>query len=168
MMTDQEVHTREYRPAPVSRKNELVSWGVAFLLISSVVLTSMQGQAVPLAITVLTVFVGLAAVVISFGNWMERKTILVVATGHIHYQNGVRRATLAWDQIQQILVDEDRLSKKVTIIGEQAHFRFRLLSEPRYKGEVRGQFGFEEGDEIMRIITERSGQQPTQSEEDKT
>jgi hypothetical protein len=97
---------------------------------------------------------------------MERKTALLLTDDYIFYKNGVRRTSLRWNEINEIELREDRLSKKVTILGEETHFQFRLLSKPRYEGEVRSEFGFQPADEILNEITARSGKKPKKIVED--
>ena len=160
-MTEQEAgFEKRYLPNAVSRRSEVVSWGIALLLIGVAAVFQVQSQSVPTAISILAIFFFLASIVISFGNWMERSTFMVVGEDRIYYQNGVRKVALGWNEIKEIELREDRLGKKITILAEAGHFQFRLLSAPRFEGEVRSEFGFQPADEIMREITSRTGLEP--------
>jgi hypothetical protein len=155
-----------YRPVSVSRRSELTAWGIFAVLASVVVLLRLQARIVPLPITILAAFFLLAALVISFGNWMERRTWMRLDPDRLLYTNGVRKISLPWEEIREIRLDEDRLSNKVYISGESIQFQFRLQSEPRFDREEHGLYGFREGDEILREIAERSGKSPVSREEE--
>ncbi|HJS28305.1 MAG TPA: hypothetical protein VJ768_01695 [Anaerolineales bacterium] len=164
-MAAEALEQKEYRPVSVSRRSELTAWGIFAVLASVVVLFRGRGQIVPLPITILAVFFLLSALVISFGNWMERRTSLRIEPDRLFYSNGVRKVSLSWDEIREIRLGEDRLSNKVYIYGESAQFQIRLQSEPRFDREEHRLYGFREGDEILRAISERSGKNPVKPHE---
>ena len=41
---------------------------------------------------------------------------------------------------------------KVEVYGEKSHFTFRTLAEVKVRGELKGRFGFAQGEEILRQI----------------
>jgi hypothetical protein len=155
MMPD-EIQPREYRPVLLSRRGEVTAWILALVAGGSYFLfwrlgTNLSWMAV--------VFVGiffLSAASISLGNWMDRRTMIRIGPRGIEYQNGLRRTDFAWGEVSQVQISPSRFGDQVHVIGERSHFRFRLHAEIRYQGEVRGQMGFPDGEEVLGIILKQS------------
>jgi len=88
---------------------------------------------------------------------MDRHTRLQILPDGIAYENGLRRARLAWSEIQTVQVLPARWGRKVQVIGESAHFSFNTLGEVKFRGEVRGRTGFSQGDAILDAVIRAAG-----------
>ena len=145
----------EFKPELVSRRGEMIAWG-STLLVSLVWITLSQlGQSVPIAVPLLALILLLASLSISLGNWMDRKTLILIDSESISFRNGLRKVHFRWEDIQQVRVTPSNWGDKVHVIGNQAHFEFRTLGEVKIQGEIKGQMGFSEGDLILeRILKE--------------
>lgn len=165
----QELQT--YRPILLSRRGEAYAWLVwALWCMGSVVLALSQPR-VHGAVIFMAVFLFLAAMAISLGNWMDRHTSLTLSTEAICFQNGLRKARLPWEQIRKVEVFPSPWGDKVRVVGKEVAFNFRMLGEVRVAGEVRGRMGFEQGEAILKLILEKAhlhlarGEQPYYSYE---
>ena len=98
-----------------------------------------------------------SAIAISFGTWVDRKTILILETEGIKFRNGLRDIQLTWEQIEQVRVITDRWGDRIYVLGTKNTFSFRMLSEVELRGKVGGQMGFPEGDTILKEIIHASG-----------
>ena len=170
-----ETQTSVYYPVQISRRGEYVAWGLALLVAAGWVLLSVTGRPVYRVIPILDVFQVILAASISLGNWMDRRTRLALDAEGLSFQNGLRDVRLSWPQVLEVRVWPTQLGKKVEVIGSQAsnqagerrHFQFRTLGKLQFRGEVRGQTGFEKGEEILRQIIQNSGLQVVEQNGDR-
>ena len=114
---------------------------------------------VPSYVPFVTVFLFLAAMSISLGNWMDRSTMIRLGPEGIRFDNGLRHVYLLWEQIQQVELIASNWGDKVRVYGEVGHFDFRSLGEVKMSGEVKGRMGFEQGEQIFQRIIQMAGLQ---------
>ena len=148
---------RTYKPELQPRRGEYIAW-VSFVgmtagvLILKLVNHTMIYWAVISA--ALLLLIGLA---ISLGNWMDRSSELTLREDGVSFTNGLRKASLNWDEIEKVVVYSTRWNKKVRVIGKQAYFDFSTLGDVKYQEQVQYQIGFSKGNEIMDEIIQKSG-----------
>jgi len=147
---------REYHPELISRKGELIAWGTALLVVIGWLILKLSDRSVTTAIPFLAVFLVLSGCAISLGNWMDRHTSLAIDDYAIEFHNGLRSVRVLWTEINEVRVIPSQWGKKVQVYGERVYFTFRTLSEVKIQGELKGHFGFTNGDEILREIVLRS------------
>ena len=145
-----------FRPELLSRRGELIAWGTSTFVFLGWLILSFNGRQVPFAVPFLGIILVLAALAISLGNWMDRKTELRLDAGGVTYKNGLRYAALKWDEINEIRVFPSKWGKKVHVLGATAHFNFRTLGEVKVQDEVKGRMGFAEGDKILSVMLEQT------------
>jgi hypothetical protein len=145
-----------FRPELLSRRGEFIAWSTSILVFLGWVILSLNGRHVPFAVPFLWITLFLAALAISLGNWMDRKTELRLDAGGVTYKNGLRYAALKWNDINEIKVFPSKWGKKVHVLGPAAHFNFRTLGEVKVQDEVKGRMGFAEGDKILSIMLEQA------------
>jgi len=150
-----EAHT-VFRPELLSRRGEFIAWSTSILVFLGWVILSLNGRHVPFAVPFLWITLFLAAMAISLGNWMDRKTELRLDAGGVTYKNGLRYAALKWNEINEIKVFPSKWGKKVHVLGAAVHFNFRTLGEVMVQDEVKGRMGFAEGDKILSIMLEQA------------
>lgn len=149
-----EKQAQEFLPELNSRRGELIAWGSAMLVAAGWLVLAASGNRVPGSVPFLGILLLLAALSISLGNWMDRRTRLRVSADGIHFQNGLRDVHLGWDEIRQVQVYPGKWGKRVSVIGPASHFEFRTLGEVSVQGETKGRMGFGEGERILRRILE--------------
>ncbi len=148
---------REFQPILLSRRGELFAWLTAILSILAWLILRWKVSALVSIIPFLAVFFVFAALSISFGNWVDRRTLLRLEPTGVSFRNGLRNVHLEWSEINRMEVLNSSLGSKVRVYGEKAHFDFRTLGEFRVSGEVKGRMGFAEGETILSTILKFSG-----------
>jgi len=142
---------REFRPELLSRRGEWTAW--ALLLAASIGMWFLNRNGYsPNWAWIFWFFLLFSGVSISFGNWLDRSTVIWLKADGIRFKNGLRRVWLAWPEVQKVAVLPARWGKSVQVIGDKFHFGFKTLGEVQFQGEVRGRTGFTEGQKILDII----------------
>jgi hypothetical protein len=145
---------REFHPELLSRRGELTAWSLAFVMGLAWLVYSRSGQKGLPVFLILEAFLLFSALSISLGNWMDRHTVIRLGTGGIEFENGLRKSSLKWEEVERIQVFPSAWGKKLQIIGGGSRFSFRTLGEVKYLGESRGRLGFAEGELILQRILE--------------
>ena len=143
---------QEYRPLLLSRRSELVTW---IITVISVFGWFYFRQYIPALTNLMLVFFALAlftALGSSYGNWMDRKTVLRLSQEGLAYRNGLQNIQMPWQDIQEMHLLESRLGRKVHLIGSRRQFSFRMQSDLQAFGRSKEQTGFEKGEEIVEKI----------------
>lgn len=111
----------------------------------------------PFTVNVLVIFTLSAAALISFSNWVERRTLLALSSQGVRFENGLRKVRLDWKDIAEVRLRPAMWGKHVQVRGKGTRFDFYTLGEVRYKGAVQAKTGFAQGEEIVRQIVLNSG-----------
>jgi len=149
-------HPAEYHPELIPRRGEVIAWVTAAITGAAWILLAILGAPVHPALKLLAIILVLCGLAISLGNWMDRHTLLLTGPEGIEYQNGLRHVRLRWDEIRQVQVFPSNWGNQVRVIGAQAYFSFRTFGQVEVKGEVKGQMGFAQGDQILKLILEQA------------
>jgi hypothetical protein len=152
-----ETDASEFRPELLSRRGEYLAWGSAALSLVGWGILILTGKPVLSFIPFMAAFFSFAALSISLGNWMDRRTYILLEANGLIYKNGLRHVCLNWDEIKQIQVFNSSWGKKVRVIGKTQHFDFRTLGELKVSGEVKSRMGFKDGEKILSLILSNSG-----------
>jgi len=152
---DMENLVGEHRSELTTRRGELFAWLSALLALAGWLILDLTGRRVLPGVPFLTVFLWLAALTISLGNWMDRRSRIRIQPGGIVFDNGLRHAELGWGEISQVQVFDSQWGRKVRVLGQKAHFDFRTLGEVKVQGEVKGRLGFADGEAILGLILEQ-------------
>ena len=95
--------------------------------------------------------------VLTFGNWMERRTSLTLDEDGITFRNGIRKTRFPWQDIIKVEIDKGSYGRVVVVYGEITRFIFHTFGEIEYKGKVGAKGGFKQGDEILGTILAQAG-----------
>lgn len=151
--SDEKIFTPELAP----RSGERNAWTLAFLMVVLWLVFRLTSWKLPFTVELLVIFTLGAALLISFGNLVERKTVIAITNHGVRFENGLRKVRLAWEEIQAVRVRPAVWGKRVQVRGKQTRFEFHTLGEVKYKGTVQAKTGFAQGDEIVRQIVLNSG-----------
>ena len=146
----------EFKPERLPRRGELNAWLLAVAAFIGLMLLNRTLNIVPGWTWVFFGFLTFSALSISLGNWMDRKTFLVLDEDGIRFANGLRRVRLGWNEVQKVAVLPARWGQSVQVLGKQSHFDFKTLGDVKFQGEVRGQTGFTEGKTILDVILKKA------------
>jgi hypothetical protein len=147
---------RKFHPEPISRRGETIAWGSALLIDGVWMLLVLAGQPVTLWIPILALPLTLIAVVMSLGNWIERRTTIEINQKGIYFSNGFRRVRLQWEEIMDVRVLPGKWGNKVQVFGKNSYFGFHTLGEVMVDGRELGRTGFSDGDLILQEIVDKS------------
>ena len=95
---------REFQPILLSRRGELFAWLTAILSILAWLILRWKVSALLSIIPFLAVFFVFAALSISFGNWVDRRTLLRLEPTGVSFRNGLRNVHLEWSEINRMEV----------------------------------------------------------------
>jgi hypothetical protein len=147
----------EIRPESFSRRGEITAWVLEILTLVSWFALQVRGYPVPKFFIFLTTFLLISALAISLSNWSDRHTLLRLEADGVHFENGLRRVDLSWNEIQKVHIFPSNLGDRVRVTGDRKFFTFRLLGEVSLRGQVRGRMGFADGERILRHILQATG-----------
>jgi hypothetical protein len=138
------------------RRGEWVAWASALALAIVIALqTQLAGEASAVVIGFF-IFVCLAAILITFANWMERSTTITITAAGVHYASPLRKTELHWSQIEEIWLAPSRSSWRISVSGEMGHFNFQtLLTLESVAGSAR--MGIAGGKQLAAHIIRESG-----------
>jgi hypothetical protein len=157
MSTPAEV--KEYRPELIPRRGEIIAWTGVLMVGLVWLLLALTNQRVVFVIPALFVILCLSALLISLGNWIDRRTVMRMDEQGIEYKNGLRKVRLAWLEIEEVRVVPSRWGNRVQVSSQRNTFAFHTLGEVRMHGELKGRMGFAMGEEILRQLVLKSGLQ---------
>jgi len=148
---------REYRPELIARRGEAIAWllfvvvsapwlhrwhhanGIAHRRLETAWLAAkLLKMQVTWLVPVFAFLLLFAAGSISLGNWIDRCTALFLDKDGVTFQNGLRNVRLTWNQIKEVRVLPATWNKRVSVIGERAHFDLNTLGEVKYQGATKG------------------------------
>lgn len=147
--------THEFRPELLSRRGEWTAWALALAVSIGMWILNRSGY-IPTWAWIFWAFLFLSGISISFGNWLDRNTVIWLDIDGIRFENGFRRVRLHWPEVQKVAVLPSRWGRSVQVIGKKSHFEFKTLGEVQFQGEVRGRTGFSEGQKILDVVLRES------------
>ena len=147
---------KELRPELISRRGEMNAWLFAFVISVALGMLYWSMGKIPNVAWVFLGFFLFAAFSTSFGNWMDRGTVMSLDDSGIAFENGIRQVALSWDEIKKVNIIPARWGKNIQVIGEASHFEFRTLGEVQYQGEVKGHLGFVKGEAVLKEILKKT------------
>jgi hypothetical protein len=157
---------REYQPERLSRKSEIMAWSLAVLILATLFVAQDSQPALARSGRIVLVIVSIVASGITFSNWTDRATTLLLDESGVAYRNGLRRVKFDWAEIRTVKILPALLgASRVQVIGDDRYFEFKTLGTVEYQGEVRGRSGFRDGDKILKAIIEKAGLQENGTEE---
>jgi hypothetical protein len=157
---------REFHPELLPNRGEITAWALALLAGLGLAILHFTWTAVPGWAWIFWIFLFFAAASISFGNWMDRHTLIRTGEDGIEFLNGLRHVRFTWPEVQKVNVLPARWGRTVQVLGENAHFEFRTYGVVEYQGEVRGHIGFVAGQEILDTVLSQSGLSLAEKTED--
>lgn len=145
-----------HRPISSGRQSELLAWlsamgaflGTAFLYWRS-------GELSGLAVGASLLFLFLAAVV-SFGNWVERGTVLLVSEEGVAFRSPLRQAEFEWGQIMEMRLRRSNRAWRVAVEGDYRSFHFQSQGSLEFGGFDEMAVGMPAGAAIAALIRQQA------------
>jgi hypothetical protein len=160
---------REFFPERLPLRGEITAWLLGLIVLTTATVLRVGDSRWAGTGLVLAGILVLSAGSISFGNWMDRQTVIRLDRTGVSFSNGVRHTVLAWSEILTVRVLPAQLgARQVQIVGSspqgKAHFEFRTLVTVHYRGQERGRTGFADGNLILETILRMADMQPVPSD----
>jgi len=148
-----------FRPLVGSRRGEAYAWGLAGTLALTAGMTAWQLGGVPWFLWLLLGFFLGSALLSTFSNWVDSRTVLILDDEGLAFRNGLRDVRLQWDEVESLRILSDRWGKRVQVGGKNGqHFAFRTLAEVEiHAGRPQKLFGFAEGEQLAEAIVRAAG-----------
>lgn len=144
-----------HQPLQSNRRGELLAWlSTLGAAIGSGVILWRSGQAPGLGVTAFILF-GLIAILISFGNWVERNTELQVTKEGVSYHSPLRRRSFSWQEVEQVRIMDSRHGWRVQVIADHGSFHYQSQGWLEFGGVDSMELGFPAGLAIAAFIQQR-------------
>jgi hypothetical protein len=149
-----------------SRRGEYVAW------VCSLVMGVMSGflywrdEPLPcMGIGLFTIFT-IAAGLMSFSNWLERKTFIRVDSNGVVYASPIRNVRMEWSRVAYVAAAKSGPSWKILVAGGGGHFHYR--TEGMVRAGARGtlRLGMKEGTRLTALIRGQADLGPPELEQD--
>ena len=92
---------KTYTPELIPRQGEITAWALAALAGAGQYFLSLRSS-LPFWAWFFFGILAFSALSISFGNWMDRHTLIRLEEKGVAYENGLRKTFLTWDAIREI------------------------------------------------------------------
>lgn len=141
-----------FEPASASRRGELIAWGSAVvigLLLTIFYFVTREIQCLTAGLFIF--FLG-AAILITFGLWVDSKTFANVSPEGLQYKSPFRDVKLQWDQVEEVRAMEAGTVWRVVILGAGRYFRIRVHEGEDDSEKGRRFLVMPQADRMVRII----------------
>lgn len=149
----------QYQPELIPRRGEAIAWACTGMAWLAALILRIGEFAIPWGLALLLILLFVAACLISLGNYVDRRTRLIINPGGVEFHNALHTVHLAWNDIREIRVFPSNLGDKVQVFGANTFFQFRTLGEVQMNGETKGRMGFAQGEKILRTLILQAGLQ---------
>ena len=141
-----------FQPAATSRKGELIAWGSALAIGFVLAIFYFTAREIQCLAGGLFIFFLGAGLLITFGLWVDSRTIAKVTAQYLHYKSPFRDLKLEWNQVEEVRAINAGSVWRVVIIGNNKYFRIRVRGDDGAK-DANGRFlVFPQSDQLVRII----------------
>ncbi|MGA9533979.1 MAG: hypothetical protein WBR18_14760 [Anaerolineales bacterium] len=139
-------------PASTPRRGEWIAWLCTLGAILGSGLWAARSGELPAIGVGLSVFFGLAACLISFGNWVDRNTQIQWTPERVDYHSPLRTISLRWREIDALWAVRTSRSWRVGVGGGDRAFAFRTGGAMRFGSSGEMRVGFPQGDSLAAFI----------------
>ena len=144
-----------YTPELLPRDGEIYAWLLSIVAALGLFFLSLRAG-IPYWAWFLFIIFLFSAFSMTLGNWMDRKTHLEISPEGLRYENGLRKTSITWENLQEVRTAPARWGTSVQVIGTNGHFSYSTLGEMQFQGQIRGKTGFIAGEEILDVIIPNS------------
>lgn len=141
-----------FQPAPASRKGELIAWGSAVAIGFVLAIFYFTTREIQCLTGGLFIFFLASGLLITFGLWVDSRTVAKVTAEYLHYKSPFRDVQLEWDQVEEVRALDAGSVWRVVIIGNNKYFRIRVRVNEDDTDAGRHFLVFPQSDQLIRII----------------
>jgi len=143
---------RTYSPRALDRYGERLAWSLAVALAALTLYMYWQAQAWIASLVVITSLCLGAGLLITYGNWMERKTVIEVSEAGLRYRNPLREVRIAWPELLAVSIYPRGDGWRVVVESEQEMFSFQTLTTLKLGWGRQVETGVEGGQELASTV----------------
>jgi hypothetical protein len=143
-----------FQPFQPTRRGEQIAWVSAVVMgIVNGIVYWQEGR-FQLFGLVLFLFFALAALLISFSNWVDANTKIYIDSNRVNFKSPLRKVNLERQMIDELWTQKVGGAWRVSVLGQGKYFIFRTESVMGggSKGPLR--IGIEGGEQLTRMIRE--------------
>jgi hypothetical protein len=141
-----------FQPAYANRRGELIAWISAVVIGLLLTIFYFVTREVQCLTAGLFIFFLAAALLITFGLWVDSKTFAKVSPQYLHYKSPFREVRLEWDQVEELRAIEAGSVWRVVVFGAGRYFRIRVLESEEEIEQGRRFLVIPQADRLVRII----------------
>ncbi|MFN2149475.1 MAG: hypothetical protein ACK2T2_13900 [Anaerolineales bacterium] len=149
-----------FTPRALDRYGERLAWSLAVALAAlTIFLFWRQGVWIASLIVIFSLCL-VAALLISYGNWMERRTEIWITKEGVRYQNPLRQILVKWESIMAVNIYPRGDGWRVIVEGQEANFSFQTLTTLNLGWGRQVETGIVEGESLAADIAGFAGLEP--------
>ncbi len=118
-------NSETFTPIAMDRQGERMAWSLAMALLALLIYLRWSMQIRLTALLVIFVLLFLAAILISFGTWMERRTRIDLSPEGMRYKNPLRDRWIRWEDLTRIHAYPRGSGWRVLVESSIANFSFQ-------------------------------------------
>jgi hypothetical protein len=141
-----------FRPAKPNRRGEFLAWGCCFVLAVTAVVQARMTEGFPYTAVLLLAFFFLGGAVTSFGNWLERRTSVLLTPEGVTYTSPIRNVSLAWDKIDTLTALPAGQGWRLVVQGTGRVFQLRTRVSLGEGDRETVPIGFPDGERMASLI----------------
>ncbi|MEJ2012992.1 MAG: hypothetical protein P8X64_12320 [Anaerolineales bacterium] len=155
---------QRYSPREIDRYGERLAWSLGVALAALALFMYWRQGAWIASLIVISSLCLLAALLISYGNWMERSTRIEISRQGLLYHNPLRELNLPWDSIQAVSVSSRGDGWRVIVEGDAGVFSFQTQTSLKLGWGRQVDTGIVGGDRLVSMIVGKASLGPPQAE----
>lgn len=141
-----------FQPAKPNRRGEILAWTCCFTLAVTAVVQAKVTAGFPYTAVALLAFFFLAGATTSFGNWLERRTSVLITPEGVTYASPIRNVSLAWEKVDSLAALPAGQGWRLVVQGAGRLFQFRTPVPPGEGGREAVPIGFPDGERMAGLI----------------
>jgi hypothetical protein len=155
---------RRFSPREIDPYGERLAWSLGVALTALTLFMYWRQGAWIATLIVLSSLCVVAALLVSYGNWMERKTEIEISEGTLRYRNPLRELRIPWDSIRAATIYPRGDGWRAIIEGEAGAFTFQTETSLKLGWGRQVETGIVDGQSLVSAIIGTADLGPPQAE----
>ena len=149
-----------FAPRELDRYGERLAWSLAVALAAlAIFLFWRRGVWIGSLIVIFSVCI-VAAILISYGNWMERRTEIQLMEQAVVYRNPLRELLVEWASVKAVYIYPRGDGWRVIVEGDRTNFSFQTLTTLNLGWGRQVETGIRDGEQLAAEIAVSAGLEP--------
>lgn len=153
---------QRFSPREIDRYGERLAWSLGVALAALTLFMYWRQGAWIASLIVVSSLCLMAALLITYGNWMERSTKIEVTEQGLLYHNPLRELNLPWESIQAVSIYSRGDGWRVIVEGDAGAFSFQTQTSLRLGWGRQVDTGIVGGDKLVSMIVGTASLSPPQ------